>query len=70
MKETEIMNRMHRILEQEKHSQILEDIREVEKQKNDSGKMYAAIRILQKEKKRTQMVINSENGITTGKHYH
>ena len=28
-----IMNRMHRILEQEKHSQILEDIREVEKQK-------------------------------------
>ena len=59
---------MHRILEQEKHSQILEDIREVEKQKNDSGKMYAAIRILQKKKKRTQMVITSENGMTTDEH--
>ena len=61
----QIMNQMHRTLEQEKYSQVLDDIQEVEKQKNDSGKMYAAIRILQKKKKRVPMLINSEHGVTS-----
>ena len=59
------LNKMHRILEREKFTQMLDDIKEVEKQKNDSGKMYAALRILQRKNKRIPLVVDTEYGFTT-----
>ena len=59
---------MHRILEIEKHAQLLEDIDEIKKCQQESGKMYAAIRVLQGKRKHNTLLINTENGVTTNEH--
>ena len=59
------LNEIHRLLEQEKHSNILKSIQEVEKQHNDSGKMYAAIRIMQGKYKRVPLLVETKKGVTT-----
>ena len=60
-----ILNEIHRLLEIEKHNKILKSVEEVEKRQEDSGKMYAAIRIMQGKYKKVPLVIETKNGFTT-----
>ena len=60
-----IMNEIHRILEKQKHNKIIEGIQEVERHHEDSGKMYAAVKILQGKRKKIPLLVDTKYGITT-----
>ena len=60
-----LLNKMHRLLEDEKHNKVIRNLEEVEKRHDDAGKMYAAVRILQGKRKKIPLLIDTNKGITT-----
>ena len=60
-----IMNQIHNEISREKRERIEREIAEIEGTKNDSNKMFKAIKNIQRMKKKDPLVIESEDGKTT-----
>lgn len=63
-KRNEVMNELRSRLAEEKHQRIIENIQEIESSKNDSQRMFKAIRAIQSTTTPTPLYIDTENGIT------
>ena len=64
-KRNEILNEIHKKLKQEEEKNIEEIIKDIENNKNDSTKMYKAIRIIQKSESKKKILVQGENGLVT-----
>ena len=56
-----LLNKMHRLLEDEKHNKVIRNLEEVEKRHDNACKMYAAVRILQRKRKKIPLLIDTKN---------
>ena len=58
-----IMKNIHQIIDDEETSRIMQSVEEIETYKNDSNRMYQAVRILQK-KQTKNILVTGEDGLT------
>ena len=59
------MKQIHTELGKEKTRKIENEIREIEQSKDDSNRMYKAIKAIQRMKPKTPLVIEDTDGVTT-----
>ena len=60
-----VMKEIHAELGRDKKKKVEREIREIEEAKDDSNRMFKAVKNLQRMKVKTPLVIDSEGGITT-----
>ena len=58
-----IMKNIHQIIDDEETSRIMQSVEEIETYKNDSNRIYQAVRILQK-KQIKNILVTGEDGLT------
>ena len=61
----ETLKQLHKKLEEEEMEEILEIANEVEAHKDDSRRMFQAVKYLQKRKEKTKIIVDGEDGKTT-----
>ena len=61
----QIMKEIHNKLEEENQKEMLELVEEIENSKDDSRRMFQAVKQLQRRKEKKKLIIDSENGKTT-----
>ena len=61
------MKNIEKKLQEMQEQKITENIKEIEQCKDDSNKMYSAIRNSNRNKPKEEIVVDTENGITTNK---
>ena len=61
----QIMSKIHEEMGNEKRKRIEREISEIENAKNDSNRMFKAVKNIQRMKKKEQLVVESGDGITT-----
>ena len=59
------MKEIHNILINQKHEKLLEQIKEIEETKNDSRRMFQAIKIVNR-KTESNIVVTDKNGLIAG----
>ncbi len=64
-KRNEILTQIHQEIGQIRTARIEKEIREIEESKDDSNRMYKAVRNLQRMQKKEPLQIDSDDGITT-----
>lgn len=62
---TTTMRKLHKAIKRGKEAEIEREIEEIENTKDDSNRMYKAVRNLQRMKKKEPLVVQSGEGITT-----
>ena len=60
-----VMNKIHRVLEEERNSHLISEAERIEHLKSDTHKMFTAVRVIQNKNPKRPLLINSDNGITT-----
>ena len=60
-----ILKKIHDLVQEDKVKVIEDKVKEIEQNKNDSTRMYQAVRQLKQSKPKKKLVVNGENGITT-----
>ena len=58
------LKKIHKLIEAEKTQKILEQVEEIENSKDDSNRMYKAVRQLQQSKPKKKLAVDGENGLT------
>ena len=64
-KRNKILKEIHQLVEKEKTKKIMEQVEEIESNKNDSNRMYQAVRQLQQTKPKKRLMVDGEKGLTT-----
>ena len=60
-----MQHEIRKILTEEKHRDIIESIEDIERLKDESAKMFKAVRVVKRAKPKKQLLIESENGVTS-----
>ena len=60
-----ILNRIHEEMSETKKRKIEREIEEIERRKDDSNRMYTAMKNIQRMKKKVPLVVEDQDGITT-----
>ena len=61
----QVINHIHKLVRKEKEQAIEREIQDIENTKDDSNRMYKAVRNLQRMKKKEPLLIKTEDGLTT-----
>jgi exonuclease III len=64
-KRNRILKEIHKLVEAEKIKKIEDQVDEIERNKNDSTRMYQAVRHLQQSKPKKKLVVDGEHGLVT-----
>ena len=59
------LDQLHKLTKAEKEKKIERELKEIEDTKDDSNRMYKAVRNLQRMKKKDHLLVQSEDGLTT-----